>query len=260
MEPEDLRRRIEQAGGLTDVRLADLAWPDAAAEDADFDGCEFARIVFADAPLQGARFRRCRFVRCRFSHAELRGAVFEDCSFTDPDEAAAGCVFAFSRLRDARLSRCDLAFAVFERSELHNVEIDRCSLLGARFDRADFSHAYGRKSVSTRAIFRECNLELADLSGAKLMTCDLSGSRMRETCLAGADLTDADLRDCDLFQADFAKARLAGADLRGAAISGLDLIALESFQGLRITPEQQHLLLTAIGVEVDAPRSSKPKS
>jgi len=120
--------------------------------------------------------------------------------------------------------------------------MDQCTLRGARFHKTDFSHAYSRKTVSTRATFRTCNLELADLAEARLPGCDLTG----------ADLTGATLRDCDLFQADLASAKLAGADLRGAEISGLNLLQLASFAGLRIDASQQHLLLMALGVEIDS--------
>jgi fluoroquinolone resistance protein len=129
--------------------------------------------------------------------------------------------------------------------------MDQCTLRGARFHKPDFSHAYSRKTVSTRATFRACNLELADLAEARLPGCDLTGSRLREADLSGADLTGATLRDCDLFQADLTRARLAEADLRGAEISGLNLLQLASFAGLRIDAAQQHQLLAALGVEIE---------
>jgi fluoroquinolone resistance protein len=129
--------------------------------------------------------------------------------------------------------------------------MDRCNLLGAQFTKVDFSHAYSRKVVSTRAVFRGCNLELVGLAGARLQSCDLSGSRLREANLETADLTGADLRDCDLFQAELDGARLDRADLSGAEISGLNLLRLASFSRMKITADQQYALLSALGIEVE---------
>ena len=102
----------------------------------------------------------------------------------------------------------------------------------------------------TRATFRACNLELADLAETRLAQCDFSGSRLRETDLANCDLTDAVLRDCDLFQAELAGAKLDGADLRGAEISGLNLLRLGGFAGMKVYQSQQRMLLDALGVDV----------
>lgn len=241
-----LARRVPIEAAALDA----VDWTDFAAEEAQFLDCQFDQVGFAGTNFTGARFTRCRFVRCRFSHAELRDAVFESCGFLARDAASEGCSFAFSSLRAARFTGCDLSLCRFDRSDLFDIEMDHSILRGARFHRVDFSHAYSRKLVATRATFRACNFELAELAEARLSGCDLTGSRLREADLTATDLTDATLRDCDLFQAALAKARLAGADLRGAEISGLNLMELASFAGLKITQGQQHGLLTALGVDV----------
>ena len=197
--------------------------------------------------LRGARFLRCRFIRCRFSRAELPDTAFEDCAFLMQSE---GCTFTFCNLRAARFLRCDLSLCRIERSDLFDIAMDQCVLRGVRLHKADFSHAYSRKLVTTRASFRGCNLELADLSEARLPGCDFSGSRLREADLSAADLTGAILRDCDLFQAVLVRTRLADADLRGADISGLNLLQLAGFAGLKINQSQQHILLDGIGIDV----------
>jgi fluoroquinolone resistance protein len=46
------------------------------------------------------------------------------------------------------------------------------------------------------------------------------------------------------------RAKLAGADVRGAKISGLNLLSLGTMQGLKVSQEQQWLLLAALGIEV----------
>ena len=45
-------------------------------------------------------------------------------------------------------------------------------------------------------------------------------------------------------------ARSARADLRGAEISGLNLAQIASFAHLKITQGQQHIILTAMGIDV----------
>ena len=59
----------------------------------------------------------------------------------------------------------------------------------------------GRKVIRWAGALQDCNLELADLSGARAPGCDFSGSGLREAVLTDADLEGADLRRCDLFQA-----------------------------------------------------------
>src|SRR6185503_51297 len=156
------------------------------------------------------------------------------------------------RMEEAAFEGCDLSFADIDRSSLWALTVRDTNLRGARFHKADFSRAFGPKVVRTAATFERCNLELADLSEAKLPECSFKGSSLREADLSGADLTEADLSECDLFQALTRDAKLAGADLRGAELSGLDLTQLGGFAGAKVTLAQQHLLLTAMGLDVYA--------
>ena len=112
-----------------------------------------------------------------------------------------------------------------------------------------------RRWWSTRAetrpsALRRCNLHLAQLAGLGLQGCDFEGSIFREADLSGSDLEGASLVDCDLYGANLAKAKLAHANLRRADINGLDLEALASRVGMKITVDQQHMLLAALGVDV----------
>ena len=130
--------------------------------------------------------------------------------------------------------------------------MERCNLLGARFNHADFSHSMGRKLAPIKASMRRCNFELAQMSGIRLPECDLSGSIFREADLTDADLTGANFRDCDLEKCELLRAKLADADIRGAKIAGLNLLALGTMQGLRVSQDQQWLLLAGLGIEVHA--------
>jgi fluoroquinolone resistance protein len=162
----------------------DVDWADVDLSDAVFIDCVFEDANFTDANLSGARFLRCRLPRCRMSHADLRDVVFEDCQFADA-RSRTGLVAAFCRLDEASFARCDLTLSLFDRSSLYGVRMLGCNLRGARFDQVDFGKSFGRKLIQASASFRDCNLELVDLSGARLGGCEL----------AGADLREADLRN-----------------------------------------------------------------
>jgi fluoroquinolone resistance protein len=133
---------------------------------------------------------------------------------------------------------------------MHDVVFEDCDLRGATFAAVTFRRRLGRRPSDPKAAFLRCNFHLADLSAAELAQCVFTGSRFREADLASADLEGADLRDCDLFGAGLDGARIADADLRGADISGLDLSRVASRKGVTIRPDQQHLLLNALGVDI----------
>jgi fluoroquinolone resistance protein len=220
------------------------------AGDVVFDQA-FADEDWSEHDLVGAHFENCRFLCCGFGRADLREAVFKNCGFADA-EGQQGANFAFARLDEATFDNCNLAHARFEGADLYAVRFADCRLLGARFGRARFHRAFGRKVVRTVAAFTDCNLDLADLSGVGLQGCDLSNSRFQEADLSGADLEGANLTRADLFHAILDDARLAGADLRDAEISGLDIRRLASSRDLKINADQQFALLDAMGIDVRA--------
>lgn len=235
---------------IAGATLAGIDWADLAAEDASFTDCTFPEAQFAGTSFAGARFLRCTFPRARFVRADLTDATFESCGFVAQGDRPEGCTLSLATLRNTSFTACDLSLARIERSDLFNIQMDQCTLRGARLHKLDFSHAYSRKHIATRATLRHCTFELAELSGLALPGADLTGSRFREADLSNTDLTGAILRDADLFQAILANARLANADLRGADISGLALPALATHAGLKITQSQQHVLLESLGIDV----------
>jgi fluoroquinolone resistance protein len=234
---------------IQDRDLSGESWSGADLPSLRLEGCTVTEATFRDTVLEEARFVRCKFVRCRWSHSDLREAVFEDCQFADP-EGRKGASIAFSRLEQAVFKRCDLRNARFEGAELYASRFEACNLMAAAFPKTSFGKSFGPKVIKTAVAFHDCNLELADLSAAKLGGCDLTKSRLRETDLTGADLEGADLTGADLFLAILEGAKMAGADLREAEISGFDLRALATYADIKITAAQQHLILTAMGLDV----------
>jgi fluoroquinolone resistance protein len=233
------------------LALQDVDWTDADLTEVVFEDCTIIGGRLSNTVLEGARFRQCQLVGFRLSHVEARDAVFENCVLTDA-KAHKGVAVAFSRFEQARFVQCDLSFSEWDRSDLHGVEMEDCNLRGARLEKTAFSKQIGKKVVRALGAFRRCNFHLAQLSDLGLSGCDFEGSRFREADLSGSDLEAAVLIDCDLFGANLTNAKLARADLRRAEISGLDLETLASRTGMKITVDQQHMLLAALGVDVSA--------
>lgn len=241
--------RLVPGARFESQHLADRDWTDSDLTEAVFVDCLIEEAAMSGVNLTGARFLRCRLPLCRMSHVDAREAVFEDCAFADA-QTRTGLAAVFSNLEEARFARCDLTLSQFDRSSLFGVEMDACNLRGARFHKVDFAKSFGRRLVRSRAVFRDCHLELADLSDARLAGCELVRSDLRDADLRDADLEGADLSGANLFHTSLAGARLAGADLRGAEVSSLDLAVLASREGMKITADQQYRLLTALGVDV----------
>ncbi len=239
--------QIRSGQAYSGIDLSEVDFTDLDLTDCAFNDCLFSGLILSNTVLEGARFKGSAFTGCRFAHADLREAVFEDCTLSVQQ---AGCQFAFSRMDMARFTRCDLSFGKFDRIEAYGLEFDTCNLRGAVFLKADFGRAFGRTLVRTSGRFKACNLELADLTDLALPEGEFAGSSLREADLTGANLEGADLRSVDLFQALTMGTRLARADLRGAEISGLNLAALGSYADMKVNADQQHRLLTAMGIDV----------
>jgi len=134
-------------------------------------------------------------------------------------------------LRKADLSGCDLTGVDFAAADLEGADFsgatlvratfndgpNGCRLKGAKFGRADLSHA--------NLALAKCRE--ADFTGAKLAEANLRSAGFALARFSGADLTQADFSYCDLKGADFSGATLTGCrfvhtDLRGADFSKAD--------------------------------------
>lgn len=234
---------------ITGQNFENEHWPDADLSECVFDACLFNDSNLSSVDLRGAKFIKCQLLRCDLGRADAREVVFEDCQTADP-QTQRGINFAFARLEEARFARCELTQARFEGAELYAAAFLDCHLLGAKFSRACFHRALSRKLVRACVSFQGSNLELADLASLNLEGCEFSGARLRETDLRGSNLEEAIMCGADLFLAAIDGTRLARADLRGAQTSGLDIRCLASYQGLKVSPDQQFQLLEALGLDV----------
>ena len=143
------------------------AWDQADLSETVFDDCTFTDGLFGGATMNAARFVNCRLVRCVFTHTDLREASFKRCVLRDPG-GRSGANFAFARLDEASFDHCDLTHARFEGADLYAAAFRDCQMLGVQFARARFHRAFGRSVVRASVSLLRCNLELCDLSGARL--------------------------------------------------------------------------------------------
>src|SRR5882757_492018 len=141
MDSVQLQAKLGDRQPIEGARFAGVDWCDLDCEYATFTDCVIEKAQLTNVNFAGARFMRCQFPRCRFARSDLSDATFEECIFTVRDDSPAGCSFMFCDLRRTQFLKCDLSLCQIERSDLYSVEMDQCNLRGARFHKADFSHA-----------------------------------------------------------------------------------------------------------------------
>lgn len=131
-------------------------------------------------------------------------------------------------LREARLTRQNLAW-----SNLQGAMLSRAYLGGANLRGANLQHAELTDALLGEANLQGANLQQASLRKAYLVDANLQRAVLRGTVLQGATLTSADLSQADLEGADLQQAnmkhatlwqvRLAHANLQEANLWNVDL-------------------------------------
>lgn len=230
----DLGQARLEGASLREARLVATR-----ALNAAFDGADFAEATLLGArldraSLRGARLERLRATRCELRQASLQGAV------------ATGAWFDACAFDAADLTRADLSHASLVECGLEGASLASARLCGAKLLRMDLREADGVALADLRgAVLTRCalsGLDLRELAGAglRLQRCELAGAdlsgadlreaRLDECWLPGAQLVGADLRGAQLLRVDFGgaegegpRADLRGADLRGATLRGVDL-------------------------------------
>lgn len=198
MTGASLRNVVLDAADLTDVIL----------DGAIMTGARFDHAVMTGIKLRGCDLRETRFVHAMFVDVDLRSANFANCV-----------------VENATFYRCTLDGASFLQANLRGIRLfPPCSFVGANF----------RGALIDAATLRECDLSMADFSGATLNSADLSKAILRDanlyrvtaknTLFLRADLTGAQLVAANLEGAIFMKAKLARADFRGANLFRADML------------------------------------
>ncbi|MEM7482679.1 MAG: pentapeptide repeat-containing protein [Acidobacteriota bacterium] len=179
---------------------------------ADFHGCRWSAPSFAHADLTHSKWLSCSADGADLRGAKLSGASIRDCSLTEPClEGASGenLQVVESDLRGAKMAHFAGRCAVFRDADLEG---------------ADLRHAYLYRAMLTgdpplAMRMKGANLDSAVL-GQAYLTADLRGASLRNANgvyarLNQSDLTGADLAGFNAFQASMVKTHLTGARLHG---------------------------------------------
>jgi uncharacterized protein YjbI with pentapeptide repeats len=223
-------------------------------EEVDFSVVDIRRELGAveEGP---PTFRRCVFAVADLTGLDLSGAVFEQCTLD-------GANLRDCRLDEARVSRGSFVRASFTSADLTDAVFDGVDLSHARFNGALLADArfseckmIGADLTSLRGLavtftIEDCNLQLADFSGAHLRGLHVTGSDLTETDLRGADLRDAVFENCRLREADLSETRLEGADLRGADLGEITADTPRQLRGAVISARQAAQICHALGLTV----------
>ena len=188
--------------------------------DGDYEAVHFEALSFAGQVAEYANFLGCRFDRCAFDEASLRRAHISDCLF-----------------EEVRATSVDTGDSVW-----------RDALVTVR--RVGALLAPGASWSSVRV--RGGRLDLVDLSGAHLADVAFEGCAMGELDLGTAEARGLSFEDCEIELLDVTGARLVSADLTGATIgavrgvSGLRGATITPAQLMDLAP----LLAAHLGVKV----------
>lgn len=241
---------------MTDDATRLMATPVRADESFDglsFDGAslvnlDLTRCVFQDCSFEGVHLSESRFQACRFVRASFRDAILTHCRF-DAAEPRDACVFAFSRLDEARFTDCNLNLVRLEKSTAVETVFERVSATGLLFDAAIRRRIAGKR-MGGGVSFRDCKLLYARFAETDLAGAVFTGSDLRDAAFRKVDLTGADLTRTRLNNIDLAAATLDDADLGGADFDAFDLTAPRSFRNMIASADQAGALLAAIGIRL----------
>ena len=191
---------------------------------ANLDGVSFRNANLQMCPLPGARIRNANlggadFRGANLTDADLSGSDFDGASFEGVDLRTT--VFGNApnldnvTFRNANLQMCPLPGARIRNANLEGADFRGANLTDADLTGSNFAGA-SFESVDLRSTtFGDApNLDGVNFRNANLQMCPLPGARIRNANLSGADFRGADLTDADLTGSDFAGASFEDVDLR----------------------------------------------
>ncbi len=138
-------------------------------------------------------------------------------------------------LSGAKLSNTYLFGSRFCGTRFLGADLSGANITGAEFDSVIFDEKSSLRNAKgdAQTIFRKCNLNGVDLSGADLR---------------GVDLSDSILRDANLTGVSFIKARLGGTFWQGARIDETTSLDMASFPSHPVGLDQSESMLVPFGV------------
>lgn len=146
----------------------------------------FDKEDFTRKPLANGEYEHCSFMNCDFSNTDLKGMSFTACTFS-------GCNISM-----AKLTQTAFRTVLFTGCKMLGLHFEQCNPFGLsfRFEHCILNHSSFYQVKMTKTIFRSVQLHEvdftdADITGAVLDNCDLSGATFDHTILEKADLRTA---------------------------------------------------------------------
>ena len=140
-------------------------------------------------------------------------------------------------LRDAALSKCDMANAVWRAGYWNRVELQNCRMTGLDLAGSSLSHI----------TFTDCKADLACFSQVTCKAVNFENCGLHEVDFQGADLRGCSFRGCDLRGAQLSETKLDGVDLRDAKIEGI-VVAPDNLRNVTVDLFQAAYLAGLMGL------------
>ncbi|TCJ14524.1 pentapeptide repeat-containing protein [Flaviaesturariibacter flavus] len=155
---------------------------------ATYEGCRFEGCNLERADLSGARFSDCVFVNCNISNASLRKTAFQDVEFTGCKLLGLHFNECEAMLFEASFRACVLDYCLFTGMRLKKQAFWNCSLREADLSRADLAGARFDGSVLSGTRFEGANLEKADFRSALDFSIDPASVKLKGALFSQAGL------------------------------------------------------------------------
>ena len=127
-------------------------------------------------------------------------------------------------LRNADLSRLNLAFVNLSDADLTKANLTETNLSEANLSRANLREANLFQADLGRALLRNAELMAANLSRSRLNNADLSQAYLHDAHLFEASLNYANLTGAFLYSTNLNGANLEGADLSGSHLESATMV------------------------------------
>ncbi|HET9257613.1 MAG TPA: pentapeptide repeat-containing protein [Pseudonocardiaceae bacterium] len=196
-----------------------------------FHGCRFVDAVLAQSSFAGATFYQCDLRGTNWRATALQGATFNECLLD-------GAVFDYADLEQVTMSKCHLDTLSFEGATGRGLTIQRPTaasavrLDGAQLPGLRLAGVRGDKWTARNAHLRDIDVVDCQLMNAKFANADLSGGRLVRCELSGIDLSEASLVGAALAYTSAAGAILRQAFAENLAIHECSLPRV-SFEGIK---------------------------
>lgn len=153
---------------------------------------DFVDQSYTETPFPKGEYDNCTFRNCTFTGVDLSKISFSECAFEG----------------------CDLSNAILVSTALKDIEFSGCKLLGLRFEDTN--------PFLLQLRFHQCQLDYSSFYDAAVAGTNFGASTLREVDFTEANLEGASLNGCDLTGAVFDRTNLQKADVRNAI--GLELL------------------------------------